>query len=100
MAFLQSTNPPERKFGLAHKPVGVIAHGGQKQSEEALGYYKAALLDPLSNALGSVGMKVIGVKGQIDWAGVRPPNTQIFGSSFANCVSSNLGGLCLITLVI
>jgi multimeric flavodoxin WrbA len=61
MAFLQSTNPPERKFGLAHKSVGVIAHGGQKQSEEALGYYKTALLDPLSNALGSVGMKVIGV---------------------------------------
>jgi multimeric flavodoxin WrbA len=52
------------------KPIGIIAHGGQ--TEEALPYYKTALLDPLANAFASVQMRVIG-------AGEQWPNGVTFG---------------------
>ncbi|MRR28855.1 hypothetical protein EG834_00625, partial [bacterium] len=47
------------EFPLAHKPVGLIVHGGQ--TEEALPQYKANLLAPLAAILRSVGMQVVGV---------------------------------------
>jgi hypothetical protein len=52
------------------KPIGIVAHGGQ--IEEALPYYKTALLDPLANAFASVQMRVIG-------AGEQWPNGVTFG---------------------
>jgi multimeric flavodoxin WrbA len=52
------------------KPIGIVAHGGQ--TEEALPYYKTALLDPLANAFTSVQMRVIG-------AGEQWPNGVTFG---------------------
>lgn len=52
------------------KPIGIVAHGGQ--TEEALPYYKTALLDPLANAFASVQMRVIG-------AGEQWPNGVTFG---------------------
>ena len=47
------------EFPLAHKPVGLIVHGGQ--TEEALPQYKTNLLAPLAAILRSVGMQVVGV---------------------------------------
>jgi multimeric flavodoxin WrbA len=52
------------------KPIGIVTHGGQ--TEEALPYYKTALLDPLANAFTSVQMRVIG-------AGEQWPNGVTFG---------------------
>lgn len=47
-------------FPLVGKPVGIIAHGGQPESEETLTYYKNELLKPVANTLASVGVKIIG----------------------------------------
>lgn len=58
MFFLHIMNDPDYIFPLNNKPVGVIGHGGQ--TEEALSYYKSALLDPIATVLTSVQMKVVG----------------------------------------
>jgi NAD(P)H-dependent FMN reductase len=64
MIYLKSCADPSYQFPLSHKPVGIIVHGGQ--TEEALPYYRAALLEPLANALASVQMRVIGADDE--WA--------------------------------
>lgn len=58
MTYLHSVDDPHYRSALHRKPVGIIAHGGQ--TEEALSYYKTALLDPIATALTSVQMRVIG----------------------------------------
>jgi multimeric flavodoxin WrbA len=70
MAYLGWVQDPTYPLPLSGKPVGVIGHGGQ--GSEALRYYKTALLDPVSGALASVGMKVVSA-GE-DW-----PNGVTFG---------------------
>jgi multimeric flavodoxin WrbA len=72
MAYLKSCSDPMYRFPLSQKPVGVIVHGGQ--TEEAVPYYKAALLAPLAAALASVGMRIVGV--DAEW-----PNGIAFGIS-------------------
>jgi hypothetical protein len=61
MTFLNYSSDPGYSSPLAHKPVGLIGHGGQ--TEEALPYYRQALLEPLSNAVSSIGMHVISPDG-------------------------------------
>jgi multimeric flavodoxin WrbA len=70
MTYLRWCADNNYRFTLDHKPVGLIAHGGQ--TEEALPYYKTALLDPLAMALASVQMNVAG-------AGEAWPNGVTFG---------------------
>jgi multimeric flavodoxin WrbA len=72
IAFLKYCADSNHHTPLFHKPVGIIAHGGQTEGSETLAYYKTALLDPLANALGSVQMRVIG-------AGEQWPNGVTFG---------------------
>ncbi len=60
MAFLNWTANPEGTFTLHGKPAGVIAHGGMPDEEKVTEYYKKALVEPISNALASVQMKVVG----------------------------------------
>ncbi len=57
ISYLNGCANPEYRSPLYCKPVGLIAHGGQ--TEEALPYYRRALLEPLANMFGSVGMRVI-----------------------------------------
>jgi multimeric flavodoxin WrbA len=70
MAYLKYCQDNSCHTPLHGKPIGIIAHGGQ--TEEALPYYKTALLDPLANAFASVQMRVIG-------AGEQWPNGATFG---------------------
>jgi multimeric flavodoxin WrbA len=70
MAYLKYCQDNTALTPLHGKPIGIIAHGGQ--TEEALGYYKTTLLDPLANAFASVQMRVIGV-------GEQWPNGVTFG---------------------
>jgi len=70
MLYLKSCADPNYRFTLWQKPVGIIVHGGQ--TEEALPYYRTALLEPLANALASVHMDVIG-------AGAEWPRGVAFG---------------------
>jgi NAD(P)H-dependent FMN reductase len=70
MAYLKYCQDNTSVTPLHGKPIGIIAHGGQ--TEEALPYYKNALLDPLANAFASVQMRVIG-------AGEQWPNGVTFG---------------------
>jgi multimeric flavodoxin WrbA len=70
MAYLKYCQDNTSLTPLHGKPIGIIAHGGQ--TEEALPYYKTALLDPLANAFASVQMRVIG-------AGEKWPNGVTFG---------------------
>jgi multimeric flavodoxin WrbA len=70
MAYLKYCQDNTCHTPLYGKPIGIIAHGGQ--TEEALPYYKTALLDPLANAFASVQMRVIG-------AGEQWPNGVAFG---------------------
>ena len=70
MAYLKYCQDNTSLTPLHGKPIGIIAHGGQ--TEEALPYYKTALLDPLANAFASVQMRVIG-------AGAQWPNGVTFG---------------------
>jgi multimeric flavodoxin WrbA len=70
MAYLKYCQDNTYRTLLVGKPIGIIAHGGQ--TEEALPYYKTALLDPLANAFASVQMRVIG-------AGEQWPNGVAFG---------------------
>ena len=70
MAYLKYCQDNTFRTPLHGKPIGIIAHGGQ--TEEALPYYKTALLDPLASAFASVGMRVIGASEQ--W-----PNGVTFG---------------------
>jgi hypothetical protein len=58
MVFLKTCDDPFYRFTLYGKPVGIIGHGGQ--TEEALSYYKSALLDPIATALMAVQMHVVG----------------------------------------
>ena len=58
MAYLNYCQDNAYHTPLYGKPIGIIAHGGQ--TEEALPYYKTALLDPLANAFASVQLRVIG----------------------------------------
>jgi len=70
MAYLKYCQDNTSLTPLHGKPIGIIAHGGQ--TEEALPYYKTALLDPLANAFASVQLRVIG-------AGEQWPNGVVFG---------------------
>jgi multimeric flavodoxin WrbA len=70
MTYLRWCADNDYRFTLDRRPVGLIAHGGQ--TEEALPYYKTALLDPLAMALASVQMNVVG-------AGEAWPNGVTFG---------------------
>lgn len=58
MAYLKWSQDNAYRGPLAGKPIGIVAHGGQ--TEEALSYYKTALLDPLANAFASIQMRVVG----------------------------------------
>jgi NAD(P)H-dependent FMN reductase len=62
MVFLNYCANPDYHFPLFNKPVGIIAHGGQ--TEQALPYYRTALLRPLAQALSSAQMRVIGLDAQ------------------------------------
>lgn len=70
MAYLKYCLDSTYHATMYGKPIGIIAHGGQ--TEEALLYYKTALLDPLAGAFTSVQMRVIG-------AGAQWPNGVAFG---------------------
>jgi multimeric flavodoxin WrbA len=70
MLFLKSCADANYRSPLWHKPIALIAHGGQ--TAEALPYYKTALLDPLAGAFASVQMQVVG-------AGEGWPNGATFG---------------------
>ncbi|MCJ7737795.1 MAG: NAD(P)H-dependent oxidoreductase [Anaerolineae bacterium] len=72
IVYLRSCADPTYRFPLSQKPVGIIVHGGQ--TEEALPYFKKALLDPLAAALASAQMQIIGV--DAEW-----PNGVAFGIS-------------------
>ncbi|HAH95601.1 MAG TPA: hypothetical protein DCL69_01735 [Firmicutes bacterium] len=52
-------------YPLVGKKVGIVAHGGQPESEETLAYYVDELLKPVANSLASVGMKITGASA--DW---------------------------------
>jgi multimeric flavodoxin WrbA len=70
MVYLHSSAQADYHFTLYKKPLGIVAHGGQ--TNEALPYYKTALLDPLANAFAGVQMDVVG-------AGEEWPNGATFG---------------------
>jgi multimeric flavodoxin WrbA len=70
MVYLRSCAQVDYHFTLYRKPLGIVAHGGQ--TNEALPYYKTALLDPLANAFAGVQMYVVG-------AGEQWPNGVTFG---------------------
>jgi multimeric flavodoxin WrbA len=70
MAYLKYCQDNTSLTPLHGKPIGIIAHGGQ--TEQALPYFKTALLDPLANAFASLQMRVIG-------AGEQWPNGVTFG---------------------
>ncbi|HEY3341247.1 MAG TPA: NAD(P)H-dependent oxidoreductase [Anaerolineae bacterium] len=70
MMYLRSCAQAGYQFTLYNKPLGIVAHGGQ--TNEALPYYKTALLDPLANAFAGVQMDVVG-------AGEQWPNGATFG---------------------
>jgi multimeric flavodoxin WrbA len=74
MVFLRACAEPGYHFALYHKPIGIVAHGGQ--TAEALPYYKQALLDPLANAFASVQMDIVGAG---DGIGGQWPNGVTFG---------------------
>jgi multimeric flavodoxin WrbA len=57
MMFIRSCDDPTYHFPLSGKPLGIVAHGGQ--TDEAMPYYKTALLDPLANAFSSIGLCVV-----------------------------------------
>lgn len=59
-------------YPLVGKAVGIIAHGGQPETEETLTYYINELIKPVANSLASVGMKIIG-------AGEDRPLGAVFG---------------------
>ena len=84
MVFLRTTDNPDYRFTLFNKPIGIIVHGGQ--TEEALPYYKAYLLDLIANAMSSIQMRIIGAGN--DWEkgvvfGIRNI-TKPHGSIFVN----------------
>jgi multimeric flavodoxin WrbA len=58
MSFLSYCQDPSCSTPLKDKPLGVIGHGGQ--TEEALPYYRSALVKPIASALAGIGMQVIG----------------------------------------
>lgn len=61
MVYLRTSVDPNYRYVLYGKPVGIIAHGGQRDEDgRALSYYKTSLLDPIATALSIVHMKVIG----------------------------------------
>ena len=62
IAYLNSSANPEYVFPLSGKPVGLIAHGGQ--GDHAVPYYQQALLEPLTNAFGSLRMPVVSAGGE------------------------------------
>ena len=62
----------KKGYPLVGKKVGIIAHGGQPESEETLNCYVDELLKPVANSLISVGMKIIG-------AGAGQPLGVVFG---------------------
>lgn len=70
IAYLNYCANPEYRFALHGKPVGLVAHGGQ--GEEAMPYYRKALLEPLANAFGSLQARVIS-------AGAEQPLGVAFG---------------------
>lgn len=72
IAFLHWSANSSYRFPLHQKPAGVIGHGGQQGTDEVLAYYHRTLVEPVSMALGSVSMRVIG-------AGTRWPNGVTFG---------------------
>jgi len=71
MAFLHYL-AKKKGYPLVGKKVGIIAHGGQPESEETLTYYANELLKPVANSLASVGMKIIGT-------GADQPQGVVFG---------------------
>jgi hypothetical protein len=72
IAFLNWSANADYRFPLYQKPAGVIGHGGQAPTAEALAYYRRALVEPVAMALSSVAMRVIG-------AGEEWPNGAAFG---------------------
>lgn len=57
ICYLNACANAEYRFPLYCKPVALIAHGGQ--TEDALPYYRRALLEPLANAFAAVQMHVV-----------------------------------------
>jgi len=82
MAYLQYL-ANKKGYPLVGKKVGIIAHGGQPESEETLTYYVDELLKPVANSLASVGMKIIG-------AGAGRPQGVVFGITGMTGSASNL----------
>jgi multimeric flavodoxin WrbA len=82
MVFLRTCDDPLYRFTLHKKPVGIIGHGGQ--TEEALSYYKTALLDPIATALMAVQMHVVGANEKWPYGvafgiqNIYPENDSIF----------------------
>ena len=72
IAYLNWCANDSYRFPLNRKPAGVIGHGGQQGTEAVLAYYQRALVEPVSMALSSVSMRVIG-------AGEKCPNGVAFG---------------------
>lgn len=64
MVYLNACANPDYHTPLYGKPVAIIAHGGQK--EQALPYYRRALLEPLAGALASIQMRVVGLGGEAE----------------------------------
>ena len=72
IAFLNWSANGNYRFPLYQKPAGVIGHGGQPATEAVLAYYQRSLVEPVSMALSSVSMRVIG-------AGAKQPTGVSFG---------------------
>lgn len=72
IAFLNWCANANYRFPLHQKLSGVIGHGGQQGTDEVLAYYQRTLVEPVSMALSSVSMRVIG-------AGAQAPNGVTFG---------------------
>lgn len=72
IAFLNGCADSSYRFPLHQKFAAVIGHGGQQATDAVLAYYQRALVEPVSMALSSVAMRVVG-------AGPKEPNGVTFG---------------------
>ncbi|HWQ21156.1 MAG TPA: NAD(P)H-dependent oxidoreductase [Clostridia bacterium] len=77
LAFLLGENGRQKEFPLRGKPVALVGHGGMVEDPDALEYYRKALLGPVQQALGSIGMKIVP-------AGARQPWGVTFGITGMN----------------
>lgn len=67
LTFLLAENACQHESPLVGKPCGIVAHGGMVEEPDVLEYYRKNLLGPLRQAVGGIGMKVVGAGAGQPW---------------------------------